>query len=83
MEENAQDELDRLLSAEKSLAVQVAQAALKQAEKAVNQAEVSLAQAQAALHLLELQMEKTQVKAPTTGTVLSLDLEEGEVVGAV
>ncbi|MGB9591796.1 MAG: biotin/lipoyl-binding protein, partial [Candidatus Kryptoniota bacterium] len=80
--ENAQDELDRLLSGEKSLAVQMAQAAVQQAEKAVSQAEASLAQAQAALRLLELQLEKTQVKAPTTGTVLSLDLEEGEVVGA-
>jgi multidrug resistance efflux pump len=80
--ENAQDELDRLLSGEKSLAVQMAQASVQQAEKAVSQAEASLAQAQAALRLLELQLEKTQVKAPTTGTVLSLDLEEGEVVGA-
>mgnify|MGYP005832337755 CR=1 FL=1 len=64
--------------------MQAAQASLQQAEKAVSQAEASLAQARAALRLLELQLlKKTQVKAPTRGTTLNLDLEEGEVVGAV
>lgn len=80
--DNAQDELDRLLSGEQSLAVQLAEANVQQAEKAVRQAEASLAQAQAALRLIELQLEKTEVKAPSAGVVLSLDLEEGEVVGA-
>ncbi len=80
--ENAQDELDRLLSGEQSLAVQMAQANVQQAEKAVRQAEASLAQAKAALRLLELQLEKTLVKAPSAGVVLSLDVEVGEVVGA-
>ncbi len=85
----AQAMLDNLLAAydtlqtgEQSLQVQAAEAVVEQAKAAVSQAEAGLVQTQAALQLIDLQLEKTEVKAPADGIILSLNLDAGEIVGA-
>jgi HlyD family secretion protein len=80
--DNALDEYDNLQTDEQSLSAQAAEMAVSQAETAVTQAEAGLAQAEAALAVLDLQIEKSVVKAPAAGTLLSLSLDAGEVVGA-
>jgi len=46
----------------------------------VQQAEAALAQAEAALNALDIQLEKTVVRAPISGVVLNRNLEAGETV---
>jgi RND family efflux transporter MFP subunit len=53
---------------------------VKAAESGVKQAEAALSQAQAALATLDVQLEKTIVKAPVDGTVLTRNLEVGETL---
>ncbi len=76
----AQERLDRsvdyvnsLQSGDQSLLVQAA-------DSGVQQAEAVLAQAQAALALIDIQLEKTTIKSPADGVVLTRNLEEGEML---
>lgn len=80
--DNSRATYDQLMIGEESLAVEAANKAVEMAESAVKQAETGLAQAQAALDLLNLQLEKTTVTAPISGTVLAMNVDEGEMVGA-
>ena len=76
--DNALDALTAGQSGEDALEVKAAQAAVNQAQAAINQAEANLKQAQAAVALLNLQLEKSQVKSPADGIILSRNLENGE-----
>ncbi|MEA3349266.1 MAG: efflux RND transporter periplasmic adaptor subunit [Chloroflexota bacterium] len=80
--ENASDRLDQMMTGDESLQVEAAAAAVKQAETGVAQAQANLAQAKAALKLLEVQIEKTNVYAPSSGVVLERNLEPGETMAA-
>lgn len=71
--DRALDYYNSLLSGNRSLQVQVAESGVKQAEAA-------LAQAQAALALIDVQLEKTVIRAPIDGVVLTRNLEAGETV---
>jgi len=71
--DRAVDYLNSLESGEQSLMVQAADAGVQQAEAA-------LAQAQAALALIDIQLEKTIIKSPTDGIVLTRNLDEGEML---
>ncbi len=79
---NALDALTALQTGEDSLAVEAALSAASQAEIAVTQAQANLVQAQAALNFIELQLQRCVVTAPSAGTVLSLDVDAGELVAA-
>ena len=78
--DNASDQLIFLLSGEQSLQVEAARAGVEQAKTAIAQAEANLAQAEAALQTLEIQIEKTVVRAPISGVILSMSLSAGELV---
>jgi len=80
--DNARDTLMSLQTGDQSTQVSVAQAAVEQAQAAVTQAEANVTQADAALALLELQLERTSVKAPIDGVILTRDLEVGELAAA-
>ncbi len=70
------------MTRDESLQVDMAQSGLDQANTAVAQAEASLAQAQAALKLIQVQLDKTRVSAPVSGTVLARPLNAGEIAAA-
>ncbi|HEY57986.1 MAG TPA: HlyD family efflux transporter periplasmic adaptor subunit [Anaerolineae bacterium] len=77
--------LDRwyaLQTGEHALSVQAARLAVQQAEKALAQAQAAVAQAQARLDLIDRQLEKTRVLAPTDGVVTALNVDPGEVLQA-
>jgi len=90
----AQTELDQLRTGEHSLEVQAAFAGLQQAQALRSQAEAgqslaaaqlavansALHQAQAALALIDDQIEKLTVSAPTDGVVMTRLVESGELV---
>jgi len=78
--DNAQDQLTLLQQGTDSLQVEAARAGVEQAKTAVTQARANLVHAQAALKTLEIQIEKTVVRAPVSGTILSLNLLEGELL---
>jgi len=78
--DNAQDQLILLQQGDESLQVEAARAGVEQAKTAVTQAQANLTQAQAALKTLEIQIEKTSVRAPVSGTIISLNLSEGELL---
>ena len=78
--DNSLDYLAQLQVGEQSLQVKAAKAAVKMAETGVAQAEANLRHAQAALEMVEIQLDKFVVKAPVDGTVLSRNLEVGEMV---
>lgn len=80
--DNALDYFDSLHVGERSLQVKAAQMAVDQAKAGVAQAEAHLTQAKAGLQLLEVQLEKTVIVAPTSGVVLARNLEEGETIAA-
>lgn len=80
--DNAQDQLTFLLSGEQSLQVEVSRAGVEQVRTAVTQAEANLAQAEAALQTIDIQLEKTVVRASISGAILSLNLSIGELVSA-
>jgi multidrug resistance efflux pump len=80
--ENAQNLLDSYQTREYSLEGEAAQAAVNSAEALVAQAEAGKAQAEAALALLEIQLTKTTISAPTDGVILSRNLQVGELTGA-
>ena len=80
--DNALDVVASLQTGEDSLQVEAAQTAVSQAEMAVGQANANLVQAQAALNLINLMLERCTVTAPAAGTVLSLNMETGELIAA-
>lgn len=80
--DNALDTLTLLQTGEDSLHVQAARSAVTQAEKAVAQAEANLLQAQAALKLVNLQLQRCTITAPSAGVVLALNVEVGELLAA-
>ena len=71
--DRALDYYNSFLSGDQSLQV-------KAAEAGVQQAEAAQAQAQAALTTLDVQIEKTVIRAPMDGVVLIRNLEMGETV---
>lgn len=77
--DNARDILSTLQTGEDSLQVKAAQAAVNQAKTAVEQAKANQAQAESALRTLNIQLEKTTVKAPIDGVVFSSSLSVGEL----
>lgn len=77
--DTARDQVAALQTGERSLQVEAASTAVLQAETAVAQAEAGVAQAQAALGLIDVQAEKTVVRAPAAGVVLARNLEVGEI----
>jgi HlyD family secretion protein len=62
--------------------VEQAQAGVTQAEDKAAQAQAALEQAQAELDLIDVQIEKLAVYAPTAGVVIARNVEPGEVVQA-
>ena len=77
--DNSLDYLAQLQVGEQSLQVETAKSAVTLAETGVAQAEANLLQAKAALQTLEIQLDKFVIKAPVDGTVLSRNLEVGEM----
>jgi len=80
--DNLRDTLLTLQTGDQSLQVKAAETAVHAAEAAAAQAQGGLAQAQASLKLAELQLERTVVKAPFDGVVLSSAVEVGELAAA-
>jgi multidrug resistance efflux pump len=76
----AQARLDSLLTGEHSLTVDAAQAALEQAQAAAAQAQAAVSAAEAEFAVLDLQIEKTIVSAPSAGLVLTRSVQPGEVL---
>ncbi len=76
----AQDRLSMLETGENSLGVKVAQAALDQAKAAVEQALNAAKQAEANLALIDTQISKLTISAPTDAVVLTRNIEPGEFV---
>ena len=63
-------------------AVEQARAGVVQAQDKLEQAQKAIAQAQAQLDLVDTQLKKLVVYAPSAGIVLSRDVEPGEVIQA-
>lgn len=80
--ETAQDRLLALQYGDQSPKLAAAQAALHQAQVAADQAALAVPQAQANLDLLDTQMSKLTVKAPSDGVILTRSIEPGEVLPA-
>ena len=78
--DNSLDYLAQHQVGEQSLQVEAAKAAVTMAETGVAQAESNLRQAQAAFEMIEIQLDKFVVKAPVDGTVLSRNLDVGEMI---
>ena len=76
----AETRLASLQTGENSLKVQAARAALAQAQAAADQAGQAVSQAEANLALLDVQITKLTVLAPSAGIVLTRSIELGEVV---
>ena len=80
--EVAQDRLLALQTGEKSPKLAAAQATLNQAQAAAGQSALAVTQAQASLALLDVQIAKLTVKAPSDGVILTRSIEPGEVIPA-
>ncbi len=78
----ARDHLYQLQWGDHSLNVALARAQWELAQATLEQARAALAQAQAQLDYVEAQVERLTVRAPAEGTVIALDLREGEVIPA-
>jgi len=76
----AQERYDRALDYNNSLMSGDQSLQVKAAESGVKQAEAALLQAQAALTTLDVQLQKTIITAPVDGTVLTRNLEVGEML---
>lgn len=61
---------------------EVRQQAVREANSAVAQAKASLKQAQAVLAYQEVQLARTVIRSPITGTVLTISTQQGETVAA-
>ncbi|MBN1313531.1 MAG: HlyD family efflux transporter periplasmic adaptor subunit [Anaerolineae bacterium] len=78
--DNARDALTALQTGDQSIQVNAAEAGVEQAQSAVTQAEANIEQTRASLALIELQLKRTDVKAPIDGVILTRNLEVGEIV---
>lgn len=85
--DTTQDRWLRLLTGEDSLKVQAAQAAVDLAKAsqaqviaAADQAQKVLAQAETELAVLDVQLAKLVINAPSNGVILSRNIEVGEVI---
>jgi HlyD family secretion protein len=77
--DDARDTLASLKTGDQSDQVIAAETAVKQAQAAIDQAEANASQAKAAVALIELQLERTIVKAPVDGVLMVRNLEVGEI----
>ena len=80
--DTAQDHLQALQTGDQSPKLAAAQAVLNQAQAAANQAGLVVTQAQASLALLDTQIAKLTVTAPSAGVILTRSVEPGEVIPA-
>jgi HlyD family secretion protein len=80
--EIAENYLDSLMTLDNSLDVKAAKTAMESAESQVALAEAGKAQASAALSLLQIQLNKSIITSPVDGTVMNINNEVGELVGA-
>ncbi|HTX92315.1 MAG TPA: HlyD family efflux transporter periplasmic adaptor subunit [Anaerolineales bacterium] len=80
--QTAQDRLLALQYGDKSPKLAAAQAALDQAKATGDQATLAVSQAQANLDLIDAQIAKLTVKAPSDGVILTRSIEPGEVIPA-
>jgi multidrug resistance efflux pump len=71
-----------LSTLDNSLDVRAAKSAMQSAESQVKLAEAGKAQALAALSLLQIQLNKSIVTSPVDATVMTINNEVGELVGA-
>jgi len=76
----ALDYLRKFQTGEQSTAVLAAQGALSQSQAAAAQSLISIKQAQANLDLIDTQIAKLTITAPTDGMILTRAVEPGEVV---
>jgi multidrug resistance efflux pump len=74
------DFLRKLQKGEQSVGVSAAEGAMNQAQASTDQAQKAVEQAQANLDLIDTQMAKLFVYAPSNGTVLTRNIEPGEFV---
>ncbi len=81
-DQTAQDRLLSLQYGDHSPKLAAAQAALQQAQAAADQAAKAVPQAQANLALIDAQIAKLTVKAPSDGVILTRSIEPGEVIPA-
>ncbi len=79
---SARDYLASLRIGEDSLTVTAAHDAVEQAKAGMEQADAAVMEAEAQLALLDLQMDRLNVKAPLDGVVLTRSIQPGEVVQA-
>lgn len=80
--DTARDRLLALQTGEQSPKLAAAQAVLNQARASANQATLAVAQAQASLALLNDQIAKLSIQAPSDGVILTRSIEPGEVIPA-
>jgi multidrug resistance efflux pump len=78
--QSAQDRLLALQTGVNSPKVAAAQAAVRQAEAAAEQARLAVTQAEASLALLDTQIAKLTVTAPSGGVILTRTIQPGEVI---
>jgi multidrug resistance efflux pump len=78
--QSAEDRLSLLQTGENSLSVAVAKAAVDQSKSAVEQALNAARQADANLALIDTQLAKLTISAPTDSVVLTRNIEPGEFV---
>jgi HlyD family secretion protein len=77
--DEALDRYNSLLTADDSLQVAAAKAVVDQAQAAVDQVNAALAQTKAAKAVLDVQLTKTLLSAPTDGVILTRNVEPGEM----
>jgi HlyD family secretion protein len=80
--QSAKDRQSALQIGENSLKVKAAQATLDQAKAAASQAHQTIVQAEANLALIDVQLTKLTVVAPTSGVILTRSIQPGEVIAA-
>jgi HlyD family secretion protein len=80
--DTARDRLLALQTGDRSPKLAAAQAALNQAQASADQTTLAVTQAQANLDLLNEQIAKLTVKAPSDGVILTRNIEPGEVIAA-
>ncbi len=77
--DEALERYNSLLTADDSLQVAAAKAAADQAQAMADQASAALEQARAAKAVLDVQLTKTLLSAPTNGVILTRNVEPGEM----
>jgi HlyD family secretion protein len=80
--DTAWDHLLALQTGDRSPKLAAAQTALNQAKASANQAALAVAQAHASLALLNDQISKLTVQAPSDGVILTRSIEPGEIIPA-